>query len=495
MEISKTSRYSRNERILLGCVVVLMLVWNWVSWGFPFFWDNVLNSKIAHWYLETNFASVTVPENLDAGHPPFFSLYLAGIWKMFGRSLTIAHIAMLPFLLLLVVQFHKLMRRWLSPKAQVWAMALLFCEPTFMAQTSMISPDVALVGFYFLALNALLDGKRVLAAVAMVLMASMSFRGILMVAPLFLTDVSLAWMAGQRRPNLRKFWPYLPVALLTLLWLWVHARAVGWLFSPPPETYGGHRQVVGLGGMARNFGLVGWRFLDFGRVFVWLFVLGFGMAFGYKRLAKLPAIRQTFIVFLMPAVGLSLLLVPFSNPIGHRYFLVCYLVWMILAVAIAESGMWKWFYKLGLLFVMAGLATGNLWIYPKGVAQGWDASLAHIPMFSLAKSERVSFQFNGIDPSEVCSTFPFLANPYYTYVEDSLQPWFKDKDDSTAMPCKYLFYSNVAPGFSDEEIAELEAFHDRNGGYRMFQGASMWGIELILYVYEPPYQWHDPPNK
>ncbi|HHG85364.1 MAG TPA: hypothetical protein ENJ82_11515, partial [Bacteroidetes bacterium] len=170
---------NRQDLRILLIAGTLMVLWNIYCWQFPFFWDNVLNAKIAHWYLDTGFSQLTVPEGLDAGHPPFFSLYLAVVWRLTGgASLAIAHVAMLPFLLLLLVQYYKLAVRLLPENGKLWALAFLVCEPTFLAQSSMLTPDIALVSLFLLCLNALMDGRRGLQAVAMTLMAAVTFRGI-----------------------------------------------------------------------------------------------------------------------------------------------------------------------------------------------------------------------------------------------------------------------------------------------------------------------------
>jgi len=65
----------------------------------PFFWDGALHSKLAHWYLEHHFQNLVPPPELDSGHPPFFALFLAVVWRVFGRSLLMSHLLMLPFIL------------------------------------------------------------------------------------------------------------------------------------------------------------------------------------------------------------------------------------------------------------------------------------------------------------------------------------------------------------------------------------------------------------
>jgi hypothetical protein len=455
---------------------LLLLAWNVVSWRFPFFWDTVLNSKIAHWYLETGFSQLTVPENLDAGHPPFFSMYIAVVWQLFGRSLAMAHLAMLPLLGILLWQFHRLAARWLSLRGCLWATLLLFCEPTLLAQASMVTPDIALVAFYLLALNALLDGRRLLAAIAMVLLASMSFRGILMVPALFVTEVLTAWFAGSRKPDWQKIWPYLPVAGLTLLWLWLHHRAVGWLLSPPAETYGGQRQLVGIVAMLRNAAVIGWRMLDFGRVFLWgMAAIGI-LALGLRRTWAEAALRGPLIALLAPTLLLTSLFVPFSNPVGHRYFLVAYVLLILLVVGLVELGEWQKWGRLALAAVMLGLATGHFWIYPRGVAQGWDGSLAHLPSFGLQKEMDGYLSAQGISPADVCGDFPCLGNPYFSQVLP-LNAGEAHRNFLESADCHWALVSRLNNGYT---LPQLQAF-ESSGKWVLRKGLALGPMYLRLY--------------
>ncbi|MFM2375387.1 MAG: hypothetical protein RLZZ165_484, partial [Bacteroidota bacterium] len=420
-------RLKRADWLLLAISGAMMVSWNVYSWRFPFFWDSVSHSRIATWYLETNFSSITIPEEYDAGHPPFFNLYLAMAWRLFGRTLVAAHLAMLPLLAVVLTQYHRLTMRWLSPVARPWAMLLLFCEPTYLTQAGMVSADVGLMAFYLLALNALLDGRRWLAVCAMLLMCAMSFRGILMAGALFITESAFSKVAGARAIGLRRMLAYAPVAILALAWLVIHHAAVGWWISPPPETYGGQRELLGLGGMTWNAALVGWRLADLGRVFLWVFASVAGFSLGWAKIRSSQASMQVLVALAAPTLLLSLLFIPFSNPVGHRYYLVSYLMLSILAVNLAEMKGWGLKRKIGLALVGAGLATGHWWIYPEGIAKGWDASLAHLPIFGLEERQQKYLESSHIAASEVCADFPFLHSPYYTrLIGQKQEPWMRN---------------------------------------------------------------------
>ena len=66
----------------------------------PFFWDNVsLVSRLAAYYYDTNFQNIILPNDIDPGHPPFYPLYVAAIWTIFGKTLAVSHWLVYPFLL------------------------------------------------------------------------------------------------------------------------------------------------------------------------------------------------------------------------------------------------------------------------------------------------------------------------------------------------------------------------------------------------------------
>jgi hypothetical protein len=463
-------RLKRADWLLLAISGALMVSWNVYSWHFPFFWDSVSHSRIATWYLETNFSSITIPEEYDAGHPPFFNLYLAMAWRLFGRTLASAHLAMLPLLALILIQYHRLTMRWLSPIARPWAMLLLFCEPTFLTQAGMVSADVGLMAFYLLALNALLDERRCLAASAMLLLCAMSFRGILMAGALFITEVAFFRFAGSGTSGWRRMLTYAPVAILVLAWLTIHHAAVGWWISPPPATYGGQRELLGLRGMAWNAALIGWRLVDLGRVFLWLFVFVAGFSLGWAKIRSSRPSIQALVALAAPTLFLSLLFIPFSNPVGHRYYLVSYLMLSILAVNLAEMKGWSLRRRIGLTLVGVGLATGHWWIYPEGIAKGWDASLAHLPVFRLEERQQKYLKSSHIVPSEVCADFPFLHSPYITrLIGQKQEPWLRNFLEES--DCKWALYSNVNNGFSNSQITEFrnpgiwEEMHRETAGF------------------------------
>jgi hypothetical protein len=162
-----------------------------------FFWDTMqLASQHAHFFYENNnFSTFLLPDEMDSGHPPTFGFYLALMWKMFGKSLTVSHLAMLPFLLGIVWQAWKLGEKTVGEGWTLWFMLLLIVSPVVAGQAVLVSPDIVLLFFFLMALNAIFnfddfnDFKfqfNTQLAIAILGLSAISLRGMMVVFALFI---------------------------------------------------------------------------------------------------------------------------------------------------------------------------------------------------------------------------------------------------------------------------------------------------------------------
>lgn len=115
--------------------------------------------------------------------------------------------------------------------------------------------------------------------------------------------------------------------------------------------------------------------------------------------------------------------------------------------------------------------TGNCWIYPKKIAQGWDATLAHLPYYSL-RTKMINFiKQEEIPFAEIGTVFPNVGS-FELYELKGEQEGFVKKNFEEN---NYIFYSNVFNDFSDEELEELDT------NWQVIQSYKSLGIEVILY--------------
>ena len=127
---------AQNKNIyLLG--IVLAIVVNVFSWHLPFFWDTILTSTITQHFYEYGFGNFISPSQYDAGHPPFFYIYVTGFYHIFGKNLFAAHLSILPFTILGIVSFIQLLQHFsFTKKQQIFGVVLYFSIPAIISQNS-----------------------------------------------------------------------------------------------------------------------------------------------------------------------------------------------------------------------------------------------------------------------------------------------------------------------------------------------------------------------
>ncbi len=442
-----------------------------------FFWDSVLlSSGYAQWFYDHNFQHLFFPPKIDAGYQPLYGMFLAFCWKIAGRSLVVSHLVMLPFVLGIVHQVLKLCRKFLQVNLASFAAILLLADPTLIAQCTQVAPDVLLVFFYLFCLNRILENKRGWLAFVLILLGMLSPRGTIAVAALFFTDAFL-WILKREKFSLKAVLPlmltYVPATAITSFWLYLHYKHTGWIgLNPDPNwSWNTGSQFAGFTGILRNIGVLLWRLLDFGRISVWLVLAATVLTF-YRRKLKFPP--KTFTLsglILIPLFVYSFFLLPYTNPVGHRYIIVIYLCAALLTFYLLAQLPNNFRRKFAYGFMLANLVLGHFWVYPDTVAKGWDASLAHIPYFELRRNAIQYLDETHIPVTEVGSDFPNLY-PIGTIDLTNDARSFKAKDLQTDT---YILYSNIYNGFTDEELQELKT---------SWQAVKTWkkgSVKVILY--------------
>ncbi|AKQ47086.1 hypothetical protein TH63_17885 [Rufibacter radiotolerans] len=433
--------------------VALLLGLTWYVQRNGFFWDSILlASKYGQWYYQTSFSTLFVPQEM-AGYPPLFGMYLAAGWHLFGKTLPVSHFLMLPFLLGIVWQVYLLAKRYLSGTWVFLGILIVFLDPTLLAQSAQVAPDILLLFLYLTCLNAILHHRPWLLGIALALMALHTPRSQILIIAVFLTQ--LLWHVREYRqlskPMLGKMLlRYLPAGLLLLGWLGLHYRHFGWIGFSRSSDWGTYSTLVTTPQFFRNLGLIAWRLLDFGRVALWL--TG-GVLLGLSARSLPKATKELLLLLTVPLITLSAVLVWFTNPIGHRYWLVEFVLLGLLTAHLLQVTVKRKEARAGIYaLLLVSLVSGHFWLYPQRVAKGWDATLAHLPYFELRQQMLTYLDQQQIPREEVGSDFPNLAAPSDTDL---------NKDHRT-FPAKnlaaqsYILYSNVFNGFTNEELEDLQ---------------------------------------
>ncbi len=400
---------------------------------------------------------------MDSGHFPAFGMYLAALWKIFGRTLAVSHLALLPFLIGVWYFLFKIGNFFLDKKYAWLLFVFTFLDPVFAGQSVLVSSDLAVMCFFLMGLNAILHQKKILLGLATIGLAAMSMRGMMIVLSLYFFSLLASIVVKEFEPKMDfKKWffflwnralPFMPSGLLSLAFLAAHYQHTGWIGYHVDSPWATAFEKVDFMGFVNNSAVYIWRILDFGRVFL----LGFGAYTFYhfwqnrslngvpKKFSLLVALLVATLFCLSPSVLIH------KGLLLHRYLLPIMFALNLTAIYLILNADLKFKNSL-LALAFIGLATGNFWVYPKHIAQGWDATLAHVPYYELRAEMTDFIKAKGFDRKKIGSAFPNISGSRYTdlaEVDENFVPFDLKKNS-------YILYSNVMNDFSDEELAHLK---------------------------------------
>lgn len=447
-------------------LVVTLLVYN-----NPFFWDTVqLASKHGHFFYETDFQSIILPAEIDSGHPPLFGMYMALVWKLFGKTLCVSHLAMLPFLFGKAFFLHKIGVKLLGEKLAPWLVLLCFVDPVLAGQSVLVSPDLALVFFFLMGVWTIWEeGKNGWLIVAVIGLGLISTRGMMVALALFIFSLFVAQQKISFPLFFKKILPFVPGGVLAASYLFYHWIQTGWVGYHPGSTWAPSFERVDIQGFVKNIGVLIWRMLDFGRVFVWL-LLAVCCFYIIKKEGKKAfkidrqqvgwqLVALSMMVFL--AIGPTQLF--YKGLLAHRYFLPFFISMNMAALYLLRKKNFKT--KLAMVALCLALASGNFWVYPKKIAMGWDSTFAHLPWYGLMQKMEMQLKTAKIPFNQIGTGFPNIGSREI-YELNGATEGFVEKDFENNC---YILYSNIMNEFTDEEIEALEkkwtpVFKDEKAG-------------------------------
>jgi len=439
------SKLSNNILLILTYLIAFLLVFLNKKHGF--FWDTIqLASGHGNFYYSNNFSHLLLPVELDSGHIPAFGMYIALAWKIFGRSIEVSHLAMLPFAIGIVWQINNLCKRFIAEKYVGMALLLVFLDASLMSQITLVSPDVPLMFFFLLALNSVLKNNRTLITISVFFLFLTSMRGMMLSFCLVLLDIycNIGYQhllkSEKIKTLLKRSLLYLPALILFISFSAYHYYEKGWIGYHKDSPWADCFERVDFKGFLFNIGLLGWRILDFGRVGVWIVFLC--LIIKYKSLiVKDKKNHILFFFFIIMSFLLPLNMLWAKNLLGHRYLMPIYILFSLLTASILFSDFVATKLKNVLIAIWVLIAlSGNFWIYPPKTSKGWDSTLAHLPYYKL-RLKAISFlDSKRINFKDVDTFFP----NYYSLQDIDLNNDKRSFDNYTiGNNSKYIFYSNI----------------------------------------------------
>lgn len=442
-------------KISFWIYAILAILGIYLSSHHPFFWDTTqLASRQAQWFFDHHFHHLLLPAVIDSGHPPGFGMYLAAVWSIFGKTLPVSHFAVLPFVLISIAVLEKLGDR-LHPPAGSWLPLLLFIDPVWATQSTLVSPDNVIAAGFLLGVYGIWINQRIYLVIGALLMAVTSMRGMMATAGLYFFEVlSAAKSDFNWRFWLKKMLAYLPAGLLSLLFLALHFYYRNWIGYHSDSPWAPSFERVDIVGLARNGAILIWRTLDYGRIFLWfsIIILAAIVWRTWQVPWKLAYVGKLGILLLVMFAIEGFSFVAYKGVNLHRYllpfFIITDLLFVVLLLKSCLKERWKSFF---LILVILGLSTGHFWIYPRHIAQSWDTTLAHWPHYALRQKMIAYLDTKKIPLNTVGTAFPEIGALNWRDLS-------KRKDGFVAKDLQrqsYIFYLRTMNDFSDAELNTL----------------------------------------
>ena len=165
-------------------------------------------------------------------------------------------------------------------------------------------------------------------------------------------------------------------------------------------------------------------------------------------------ISKLIISFLVFTIGLSIFFMFFSNPIGHRYYLISYILVTVLCLMLIDVFYNPKFQKYFWSLLIVSFITGHFWIYPSTISQGWDSSLIYLNYFKERDNAIKYIKDNNINKADVGTNLGLNGIVYSDLikVEDGTIPYA----DLDLKINKYVILSNIENSTSNEDIITLK---------------------------------------
>jgi hypothetical protein len=340
------------------------------------------------------------------------------------------------------------------------------------------------VFFFLIALNNLIPKKKLWYSIALAGLALSSMRGMMCVAGLFLAEILMFFINNKIPLNTRWFRKmvvftfsvlktYLPAIILAGFFLVWHYYKTGWIGYHKDMPWYPLFQTVGIKGAIWNVFILGWRLIDFGRVFIWLTAIYCLWHFYKYRPAVPDNLKIILIILISVFISLSYAAILHKNLSAHRYFLPIYLLFsLFVTYYLFEVINSKLIKKVIFYFMFIGMLSGNFWIYPDNISKGWDSSLAYLPYLPLRERMMNYMKEEGIPISATGTLFPNLSQLKYIDLSES-DDAFAELDLATN---RFVFYSNVYNDITSEQLSQLKHH------WRQLKEYKFMRVKIILYA-------------
>ncbi len=373
------------------------------SEGF-FFWDNVVQLSVpANFYYDHNFKNFFLPDAIATGHQTFVAYYLALGWKIFGKTLLVSHLLMLPFVFGILFQLYHFISKFLTNKNHIYfTLFLTVLDACLLSQLSLITFEIVHIFFFLWGINCFLENRKWALAIAFSGLCLVSLRSTMSAIGLGIFAIFYQLFITKNF-RLQNLYPFVPGFLLFVLFISSFYIEKGWIVhNTVSKNWSQSSEFASPKEVLRNIIIIGKNFVDFGRGFIIISILIIIFKFiKSKRIDRSTQILlgiavSQFVIFFITTVI-------YRNSISIRYFLPVSIILSVLFFVLLFKHL-KHKYFITFLALMS-IVNGYFWHYPLNIATGWDCTPSHWNYYSLRQNMNNYIEHH-LDKSKVGTFFP-----------------------------------------------------------------------------------------
>jgi hypothetical protein len=432
------NKYDSYLPLLLFCFSVILIL---LTIHHPFYWDNVVQISVpANWYYQTNFRYFFLPDNIATGHPTFVGMYFAILWKIFGRSLTVCHLGMFPFVFGLILQIWYFLKKIKAGNliTMLIIIGFVLADATFLSQLSLITFDVIQLFFFFLCINLMLSNRNKAFALSYSILVLISLRASIIAGGILISGFLYDRYCLHKEFKIKDYLKYLPGIISLFLFLIFFRISKGWVVhNTVSNEWPDAGKFASFYRMIWNSFIIGWRLIDYGRIGLVIFFVIFIVKTIYNRKFQDETLKILFFIIFGQFILIVAILITSQIPLGHRYLLPVIIPSVILTVYwmrnfLKYSTIW-------LTFVFVVLVSGHYWIYPMKVSQGWESNTRHWKYFNVSEKMHAYINEAKIDKKKIGTFSPNKFSRFLTHIEADTG----DIYSGVPFKSKYILYSNA----------------------------------------------------
>jgi len=227
------------DMLVLALLAAVVLVAKLPTVATPLYWDEMAWVSQSRWLAEHHLIQALPgwrPADLFWGHPPALHLTLAALAKVFGYSITLAHLIPIAFAVIGVWFAYLLGRMLYDTRTGIAAALLLLLSPIYFAQSGMFLSDAPVAALGLMSIYFALRRRFWPYLLTATYMALMKETSIALLAAL------LVYLVLESRPRTRAEWLSItryafPLAALGLFAAWQRLMTGHFFFIYDPSHF------------------------------------------------------------------------------------------------------------------------------------------------------------------------------------------------------------------------------------------------------------------